>query len=138
MQLRFVRLMVKDQDKALAFYIGKLGFGKKADMMMGAHRFLTVAAPDGIEGVQLILEAMSFPPSVVYQKALYEAGIPALSINTADISRDHALLKARGVRFVDEPEDVGPVVYATFDDECGNWIYLVQAKKRACQRTPAN
>jgi catechol 2,3-dioxygenase-like lactoylglutathione lyase family enzyme len=128
MQLRFARVRVKNQEQALAFYTGKLGFAKKADLMMGTHRFLTVAAPNGIEGVQLILESTGFPPSAVYQEACYKAGIPALSINTDDIARDYAALKARGVRFVDEPEDEGPVICATFDDDCGNLIYLVQAK----------
>ena len=130
MQLRFVRVLVQNQDHAVAFYTEKVGFAKKADLMMGSHRFLTVAAPKGIEGVQLILEATNFPPSKVYQRECYQAGIPALSINTDDIARDYDSLKNRGVRFLDAPEDVGPIICATFDDSCGNLVYLVQAKPR--------
>jgi catechol 2,3-dioxygenase-like lactoylglutathione lyase family enzyme len=130
MQLRFVRVLVKNQDQALAFYTEKLGFSKKADMMMGSHRFLTVAAPKGIEGVQLILEATDFPPSKVYQRECYKAGTPALSINTDDIAGDHDSLRNHGVHFVAAPEDLGPIICATFDDGCGNWVYLVQTKPR--------
>ena len=133
MQLRFVRLLVRDQEEALAFYTGTLGFAKKADIPMGSHRFLTVAAPDGIEGVQLILEPADFPPAAAYQRACHEAGILALAISTDDVSRDHRRLKGRGVRFVAEPEDAGPVIGATFDDGCGNLVYLAQAKPRPGQ-----
>jgi 4-hydroxyphenylpyruvate dioxygenase-like putative hemolysin len=130
MQLQFVKVLVKNQDEALAFYTEKVGFAEMADIMMGSHRFLTVTALKGIEGVQLILEETNFPPSKVYQKECYQAGIPALSINTDDIMRDYGSLKNRGVRFLDEPKDVGPIICATFDDSCGNWVYLVQAKPR--------
>jgi catechol 2,3-dioxygenase-like lactoylglutathione lyase family enzyme len=130
MQLRFVKISVSDQDKALEFYVGKLGFIAKADIMMGSHRFLTVAAPDGIEGVQLILEPNGFPPASAYQQACYAAGMPVLAINTEDAARDHRRLTGKGVVFRGVPKDLGPIISATFDDTCGNLIHLVQAKQR--------
>ena len=38
-------IFVDDQDKALAFYTQRLGFVKKADIPMGAFRWLTVSRP---------------------------------------------------------------------------------------------
>ncbi len=72
MQLRFVPLIVRNQDEALHFYIGRLGFHPQADLMMGpSMRFLTVSAPDGIAGVQLILSLASVQEEVAAQRALY-------------------------------------------------------------------
>jgi catechol 2,3-dioxygenase-like lactoylglutathione lyase family enzyme len=78
MQLKFISVMVPDQDAALKFYMDVLGFSKMADIPMGEYRWLTVTSPDGIEGVELVLEPMAFPPSHVYQKARFAAGIPAI------------------------------------------------------------
>ena len=130
MQLRFVRIGVADQGKALAFYTEKLGFEKRADLMMGKRRFLTVAAPQGIEGVQLILEAVEFPPALAYQQACYAAGLPALAINTDNVAGDVSRLTKNGVVFKGSPADHGPIISVCFDDTCGNLVHLVQAKPR--------
>ncbi len=55
---------------------------------MGEHRWLTVTLPDGIAGVEVVLEPMAFAPARVYQKALYEAGIPATAFMTDDIAAE--------------------------------------------------
>jgi hypothetical protein len=44
-----------------------LGFKKQADVTMGAFRWLTVSSPDGVAGVEFVLEPMNFPPSGIYQ-----------------------------------------------------------------------
>jgi catechol 2,3-dioxygenase-like lactoylglutathione lyase family enzyme len=126
MQIKFVSLPVEDQDKALAFYTSILGFTKMADILMGEYRWLTVVSPDGIEGVELVLEPMGFPPAREYQKALYEAGIPATALITRDIDADVIRLKALGVVFHGEPVNMGPITAVVFEDGCGNLINLVQ------------
>lgn len=129
MQLRFVPLIVRNQDEALHFYIGRLGFHAQADLMMGpGKRFLTVSAPDGIEGVQLILSLAGVQEEVAAQRARYIAGIPAIAINTGDAAGEHARLSAAGVEFTQRPKDLGVIVSAIFDDTCGNLIHLVQAR----------
>jgi catechol 2,3-dioxygenase-like lactoylglutathione lyase family enzyme len=85
MQLKFISVTVADQEAALQFYTNTLGFAKMADILMGEYRWLTVTSPDGIEGVELVLEPMAFPPSRVYQKALFDAGIPATAFITKDV-----------------------------------------------------
>ena len=126
MQLKFMSVMVKDQEKALQFYTSVLGFEKLADIPMGPFRWLTVTSPDGVEGAELVLEPMGFPPARAYQKALFEAGIPAIAVITKDVAAEFRLLKSRGVRFRGEPTSMGPITTVVFEDTCGNLINLVQ------------
>jgi catechol 2,3-dioxygenase-like lactoylglutathione lyase family enzyme len=128
MQIKLASVMVGDQEKALAFYTGRLGFVKKADISMGAYRWLTVTAPEGVEGMELVLEPMAFPPAQTFQKALYEAGIPATAFFTKDIQAEFSRLKELGVRFRGEPKNMGPITAVMFEDTCGNLIHLVQPK----------
>jgi len=126
MQLKFMSVMVKDQEKALKFYTGKLGFHKMADIPMGEYRWLTVVSPDGISGVELVLEPLGFAPAKTYQKALFDAGIPATAFITKDITREYQRLKGAGIKFRGEPERSGPITSVVFEDTCGNLINLVQ------------
>lgn len=126
MQIKLASVTVVNQDDALRFYAGKLGFAKKADISNGPYRWLTVSSPDGLEGVELLLEAAAFPPSGVYQKARYDAGIPSTAFFTSDIASEFRRLKDAGVAFRGEPQTMGPVIAAVFDDTCGNLINLVQ------------
>ncbi len=126
MQLKFISVMVDDQAHALDFYTSVLGFQKMADIPMGEFRWLTVTSPDGIEGVELVLEPMNFPPARRYQKALFEAGIPATALISSDINAEVERLKAKGVKFRGAPVRSGPISSVIFEDTCGNLINLVQ------------
>lgn len=126
MQIRHTSVTVDDQAKALDFYTKVLGFVPKFDIDMGEFRWLTVTAPEGAEGVELVLEPLGFPPARVYQQALYEAGIPATVFMTADIQTEVRRLKDRGVVFRGEPQTAGPVITVLFEDGCGNLLNLVQ------------
>jgi predicted enzyme related to lactoylglutathione lyase len=130
MQIKFTSIMVEDQEKALQFYSTVLGFEKMADIPMGEFRWLTVTSPDGIEGVELVLEPMAFPPARTYQKALFDAGIPATALITNDIAAEVARLKTRGVIFRGEPTNMGLITAVVFEDTCGNLINLVQPAPR--------
>lgn len=126
MQLKFMSVMVPDQEAALAFYTNILGFVKMADIPLGEYRWLTVISPDGVEGAELVLEPMGFPPARDYQKALFEAGIPAIALITRDIQADHNRLKKLGVVFRGEPQNMGLITTVVFEDTCGNLVNLVQ------------
>ncbi len=126
MEIRLTSIMVDDQDKALQFYTEKLSFVKKHDIPMGLFRWLTVTAPEGAEGVELVLEPLGFPPAATYQQALLAAGIPATAFLTRDIQAEYERLKAAGVVFRGEPASMGPVTAVVFEDTCGNLINLVQ------------
>jgi predicted enzyme related to lactoylglutathione lyase len=126
MRINLSSVMVDDQEKALKFYTEKLGFVKKTDMSIGEYRWLTVTAPDGPEGVELVLEPMGFPPARDYQKALYAAGIPITAFLSSDIQAEYKRLMGRGVVFRSEPQTMGGITSTLFEDTCGNLINLVQ------------
>jgi catechol 2,3-dioxygenase-like lactoylglutathione lyase family enzyme len=131
MQIKFVSVMVQDQDHALDFYTSVLGFEKMADIPLGEFRWLTVTSPDGIPGVELVLEPMGFPPARTYQKALFDAGVPATALITKDIAADVRRLTQRGVKFRGEPKNMGLITAVVFEDTCGNLINLVQLVQTA-------
>jgi catechol 2,3-dioxygenase-like lactoylglutathione lyase family enzyme len=125
-QIKFVTVPVQNQAHALDFYTKVLGFEKASDLPAGEYRWLTVASPDGVEGVELLLEPLGFAPARDYQKALYDAGMPATAFTTTDIETDYERLKAAGVVFRGAPVVAGPVKTVLFEDTCGNLINLVQ------------
>ncbi len=130
MRISLSSVMVDDQQKALRFYTEVLGFVKRTDVRAGEYRWLTVVSPDGVEGVELLLEPMGFPPARTYQKALFDAGIPLTMFFTDDIQRDFARLTQRGVKFRGEPVNMGPSTTVLFEDTCGNLINLAQLNRR--------
>ncbi len=93
---------------------------------MGAFRWLTVSAPDGVSDAELVLEPLGFPPAAIVQKARFDAGIPATAFFTTDIAAEFQRLQAAGVQFRGEPTNMGPITAVIFDDTCGNLINLVQ------------
>jgi hypothetical protein len=104
-----------------------LGFQKSKDIPMGGeHRWLTVTAPEGIEGMELLLEPLGFPPAVDYQKTLFESGIPYFQFESNDIETEVASLKEKGVVFRGDIKEMGDVKMVIFEDTCGNLICLTQ------------
>ena len=126
MKIKMTSVLVDDQDKALKFYTDVLGFAKKRDIPMGEHRFLTIISREQSEGPELLLEPMAFAPAKVYQKALLNAGIPAISLHVEDIENEYNRLSKLGVEFSMNPTQMGPSKLAVFKDTCGNNIQLVQ------------
>ena len=53
MELTHVTIVVEDLDRALDFYVGTLGFEKRADISNQGFRWLTVAQPGN--GLEIIL-----------------------------------------------------------------------------------
>ncbi|WP_223642878.1 VOC family protein [Corallococcus sp. EGB] len=128
MRLSVMSVMVNDQARALKFYTEVLGFVLKVDVPVGAggDRWLTVVSPDAQEGTQLLLEPMGFPPSRVYQKALFDAGIPAASFGVDDCQAEYERMVKLGAVFKSKPANMGPVTVAVLEDTCGNLIQIAQ------------
>jgi len=63
---------VDDQDKALRFYTGVLGFTKKTDFSQGPYRWLTLASPEEPEGTELQLALNNNPAAKTYQQAMFQ------------------------------------------------------------------
>ncbi|MBN9687813.1 MULTISPECIES: VOC family protein [unclassified Corallococcus] len=127
MRITVMSVMVEDQSRALKFYTEVLGFVLKVDVPVGPKdRWLTVVAPDAQEGTQILLEPMGFAPSRVYQKALFDAGIPAASFGVDDCQAEYERMEKLGVVFKSKPTTLGPVTVAVFEDTCGNLIQIAQ------------
>jgi catechol 2,3-dioxygenase-like lactoylglutathione lyase family enzyme len=129
MKVRVMSIPVQDQDKALAFYTGKLGFIKKIDVPVGGgNRWLTVVAKEEQDGPEVLLEPSpnNFEPAQIYQKALFEAGIPYTQFDVDDVEHEYERLLKLGVEFSLKPTIMGPVKLAVLNDTCGNNIQLVQ------------
>ncbi|HVU55582.1 MAG TPA: VOC family protein [Puia sp.] len=126
MTIKLTSVLVQDQDKALRFYTEILGFVKKTEVPLGEHKWLTVVSKEEPDGVEVVLEPLGFPPAAVYQKALFEAGIPYTAFNMDNIEEEYQRLEKKGVVFSMKPTPMGPVTLAVFDDTCGNNIQIIQ------------
>jgi catechol 2,3-dioxygenase-like lactoylglutathione lyase family enzyme len=129
MKITLTSVMVDDQAKALKFYTEVLGFIKKQDIPLGGDdRWLTVVSPEGSASaeIELLLEPNSHPAAKIFQKAIFDDGIPATSFESADIHKEHEKLAKLGVVFRKGPTQAGPATIAVFEDTCGNLIQLHQ------------
>ena len=129
------QLWVHDQDEALAFYTSKLGWEVRADVTMaemGNFRWLAVG-PVGQDDVSVVLMAIPGPP--VFEPETAEAGRATspprappgtIFLATEDCRASYEELKARGVEFVDTPEERPYGIDASFRDPSGNHIRLTQ------------
>ena len=126
MKIHLASVFVDDQDKALRFYTDVLGFVKKTEVPLGDHRWLTVVSPEDPDGTELVLEPDSHPAVKPYREALAEDGIPATSFAVDDVRAEFDRLRGLGVRFTQEPLEMGPVITAVLDDTCGNLIQIAQ------------
>jgi catechol 2,3-dioxygenase-like lactoylglutathione lyase family enzyme len=126
MRIYVTSVFVDDQRKALDFYTDVLGFQKKRDIPLGSASWLTVVSPEQPDGTELLLEPSDHPAVRPYKKALVEDGIPATSFAVDDVQAEFDRLRSKGVRFTQEPTQMGAVTTAVFDDTCGNLIQIVQ------------
>ncbi len=126
MRIVVTSVLVDDQEKALRFYTEVLGFVKKNDIPMGEARWLTVVSPQDPDGTELLLEPDSHPAAGPFKDALVADGIPATSFGVDDVNAEFGRLQALGVRFSQEPLEMGPLTTAVLDDTCGNLIQIAQ------------
>ena len=128
MRIHLTSVFVNDQDEALAFYTEVLGFVKKTEIPMGEARWLTVVSSDDPDGTELVLEPSSHPAVAPFKEALVADGIPFASFGVDDVQEEFERLRGLGVRFVQEPVEMGPVTTAVFDDTCGNLLQIAAMK----------
>jgi catechol 2,3-dioxygenase-like lactoylglutathione lyase family enzyme len=124
MKINLTSVLVDDQAKALDFYTGVLGFEKKTDVPLGAHRWLTVVSPEAPDGPELLLEPDEHPAAQPFKQALVADGIPFTSFAVPDVQAEFERLSGLGVRFTQAPTQMGPVTTAVLDDTCGNLIQI--------------
>ncbi|TCP45761.1 putative enzyme related to lactoylglutathione lyase [Tamaricihabitans halophyticus] len=128
MRINITSVFVDDQDKALRFYTEVLGFQKKVDVPLGGPRWLTVVSAEEPDGTELLLEPDGHPAVGPYKTALVADGIPCTSFAVDDVFAEAERLRGLGVRFTQEPTDMGTVTTAVFEDTCGNLIQIAAEK----------
>jgi catechol 2,3-dioxygenase-like lactoylglutathione lyase family enzyme len=130
-------IYVTDQDSALEFYRGKLGFEVRTDMPMndeGTARWLTVS-PKGQPDLEIVLMPIALgsmfdAEAASEMKALVEKGTFGIGVfETDDINGDYERLSRQGVEFVSPPEEQFHGTEAIVKDSSGNWFSLTQPKK---------
>ena len=136
-KLNSAQLWVHDQDEALAFYTGKLGWEVRADVTvpeLGNFRWLTVA-PAGQPDVAVTLMAIPGPPvmdadTAEQVRTLMAKGFAGtIFLTTDDVKSSYEELKGRGVEFTEAPEERPYGIDSGFRDPSGNSIRLTQMQE---------
>ena len=124
-------LFVLDQDQALDFYVGKLGFEVRSDVDLGFMRWLTVGVP-GDDNREVLLEQAG-PPSLSEENAaqvrdLVTKGAMGLAfiLRTDDCRRTYAELVAKGVEATEEPTEQPYGIDCGIRDPFGNHIRITE------------
>jgi predicted enzyme related to lactoylglutathione lyase len=131
------QLLVHDQDEALAFYTQRLGMEVRADVRMpemGDFRWLTVG-PVGQPEVAITLMAIPDPPVLDADTAAQARDLMAkgwagvVFLTTDDCQAAYEDLVARGVEFIEKPEERPYGIDAGFRDPSGNHFRLTQVSE---------
>lgn len=132
-QVQVAGVYVRDQDEALAFYVGKLGFQVHTDVRNGPYRWLTVQAP-GQPAFQLGLFAPGPPvhdeaTAQVLREVVAKGAMPPLVLEVDDCRALHDRLLGLGVEFTQLPIERYGTVDAGFRDPSGNGWKMIQSRR---------
>ncbi len=118
-QIESVILTVSDQDAAIEFYTGVLGFEKRSDTPYGNGSRWVEVAPAGVE------TAIALVPPMEGQTPSREG--TAVALASDDIDADHELLLSKGVDADPEVVRMGDPVppMFSFRDPDGNHFWIV-------------
>ena len=114
--IRTVAVPVSDHDRALDFYVGKLGFEKRLDTPFGQGQRWVEVAPAGSSTTIALA-----PPGDI--KPGCDTGI---RLSTKDAAADHERLKAAGVAVDRILRFPGVPPMFSFRDADGNQLYIVE------------
>ena len=135
-RIRLSSVFVLDQDQALDFYVGKLGFEVAVDADLGFMRWLTIQVPGDL-GRELLLERPG-PPAMDDATAedvreLVAKGATAgwIGLHTDDCRKTYEELLARGVEFTEEPTEQSYGIDCALRDLFGNAIRIMQPAQAA-------
>lgn len=124
-----VTVLVRDEDEALAFYCGVLGFEKRSDAEFGPGARWVTVAPKDQEELEIILQK---PNPLLHGEEGAKRFAERIgqgtytTLRTDDVLADVARLKAKGVKFMDEVRERPWGLEAMFTDLYGNPYLLLQ------------
>jgi catechol 2,3-dioxygenase-like lactoylglutathione lyase family enzyme len=134
-------IFVFDQDKALDFYVGKLGLEVSNDMDLGVMRWLTVRAP-GDPSHDILLEVPGAPAmdarTAEQVRELISKGASgfAAGFTTDNVKKTYETLKAKGVEISDELTEREYGSDFGIRDPFGNQLRVVQLAATSHQAQP--
>ena len=123
---------VLDQEEALDFYVGKLGFELRNDIDMGFMRWLTVGLPG--DEHELLLEVPGSPPhdektAQQLRELVTKGATGGKFFYTDDAYKTYEDLKAKDVEIIDEPTDRFYGIDMGIRDPFGNHIRITEPKE---------
>jgi len=135
-KIAVAQLWVNDQEEALAFYTDRVGLEVRMDVTlpeMGNFRWLTLGAPSQPD-VAIVLMPIPGPPmmdadTAEQVRSLMSKGYAGtVFLTTEDCRASYEELTARGVEFVEVPEERPYGIDASFRDPSGNHIRLTEVR----------
>jgi predicted enzyme related to lactoylglutathione lyase len=115
-KMKFTSIPVRDQDRALAFYVSTLGFTLQTDQPMGpGQRWIEIRPPKGETGLALFT-----PPGQEDRIGTFTG----ISMECDDVQKTYEELSAKGVEFAKPPKKEPWGVSAILKDSEGNQIVL--------------
>ena len=133
-KLNVTSIWVLDKEKALDFYVNKLGLEKGNDVKQGSYRWLTVRVP-GEPGVEISLEEPGPPAhdevtAAQLRELITKGALGGLVFLSNDVQGLYEKLKARGVTdFIQEPTTRFYGTDMGLRDPFGNAIRILQQGK---------
>jgi len=122
-----------DQEAARDFYVDVLGFELRTDITMGeGFRWLTLGHPSQpeLEATLMTPGPPLTPENADFLRRQLETGQwGGLGLRVDNCRKTYDELSAKGVPFVQEPEDRPYGIEAIARDPSGNWLVLVEPKE---------
>ena len=128
--LRITSVLVLDQDEALDFYCGRLGFEVRDDADLGFMRWLTVALP-GQEHPAAAARAAGRPQhdaatAAAVRDLLTKGALGGVFLTSDDVHATYAALRDAGVDITQEPVEQPYGTDFGMRDPFGNHIRISQ------------
>lgn len=131
--LSHATLYVDDHERALEFYVGKLGFEKRSDQTLEGFRWLTIAPPEQ-KNLEIVLMELKQNPmlsaeNVEKLRDLMRAGALGAGVLTVDdCKKTYEDLRGKGVEFMGPPQERPYGIEAMMKDPFGNWFSMTEPR----------
>ena len=119
-------LVVDDYDRAIDFYVRKLGFELCQDVGLGEDKRWVVVQPPGSNSGLLLAKAQG--ADQIARIGNQAGGRVFLFLHTDDFAGDHARMSAAGVCFLEPPRQESYGTVAVFEDLYGNRWDLIEPR----------
>ena len=136
--VQVVGVYVRDQEEALQFYVGKLGFRPHTDARNGDYRWLTVQHPEQ-PSFQLGLFLPQAPmldaaTAQAVREIVAKGAMPPLVLVVDDCRAAFDRMRTAGVEFTQEPMSRYGSVDASFRDPSGNGWKMLEARREPARK----